>query len=339
MAGFHPTGRRRRAHPSTRARLRGLPVVLARSHRLEKTLRSLVSFIIIAGIAVTTLGLASGLGSFAADLSRLVDYAGSGDTILASTLHLFQTGVLGLLGLVGGDQAGQEVSQIPDTGPAEPTYSSELPTGEGLVPYQVEVDGPPQEAPPLPTATPPQTNTPSQTSFPSDASQPQLSPTTMPEPTATQESPAVPGWIVIPSIGLDAPIIVSHTRMVVVEGKSFAQWEAPNQFAVGWQEGSSLLGVPGNTVLNGHHNIYGEVFGHLYQLNQGDEIIVYAGDRAFHYAVSQVMKIEERNASLQQREENARWVLPSTDERLTLVTCWPPTSNVYRLIVVAVPIK
>jgi sortase A len=51
------------------------------------------------------------------------------------------------------------------------------------------------------------------------------------------------------------------------------------------------------------------------------------------------MKLKERDAGIAQRQENARWVLPSTDERLTLVTCWPPASNTYRLIVVAVPVQ
>jgi len=32
------------------------------------------------------------------------------------------------------------------------------------------------------------------------------------------------------------------------------------------------------------------------------------------------MKLEERNASLEQRMENVGWVLPSVDERLTLVS-------------------
>ena len=37
------------------------------------------------------------------------------------------------------------------------------------------------------------------------------------------------------------------------------------------------------------------------------------------------------------REENGRWIQPSDDERLTLVTCWPADSNTHRLILVAVP--
>ncbi len=352
MAGFSSRPglrlRRRRAHPSARARLLSLPIVFERSRWLGKLLRGLVTTIIVSGLVLTTLGLAVGLRGFTANLSNLVQYAGGGDSILSSSLALFQFDVLNLLGVTSSDSVDQggttpeEVAQVPDTGPGGPIYSAETPSGAGLTPYQVEVDVPTQQAPPLPTSIPatanPSTATPPAATL-SAASPDNPTATVPPAPTPTPEPPAVPGWISIPSIGLDAPIIVSHTKMVVVDGKTFAQWEAPNMLAAGWQEGSALLGEPGNTVLNGHHNIDGEVFGHLYQLNQGDEIIVYSGQRAFHYAVSQVMKLEERNAPLEQRQENARWVLPSADERLTLVTCWPPTSNTYRLIVVAVPIK
>ena len=34
----------------------------------------------------------------------------------------------------------------------------------------------------------------------------------------------------------------------------------PDFFAAGWHTDSTPPGFPGNTVLNGHHNIYGEVF-------------------------------------------------------------------------------
>jgi hypothetical protein len=41
--------------------------------------------------------------------------------------------------------------------------------------------------------------------------------------------------------------------------------------------------------------------------------------------------------SLEIRLDNGRWILPTEDERLTLVTCWPEDSNSHRLIIVAVP--
>jgi len=37
------------------------------------------------------------------------------------------------------------------------------------------------------------------------------------------------------------------------------------------------------------------------------------------------------------RQENARWIAPTDDERLTLVTCWPYTNNTHRVVVVAKP--
>ncbi len=38
------------------------------------------------------------------------------------------------------------------------------------------------------------------------------------------------------------------------------------------------------------------------------------------------------------RRENARWIQPTEDERITLTTCWPYTSNTHRLIIVAKPL-
>jgi sortase (surface protein transpeptidase) len=35
--------------------------------------------------------------------------------------------------------------------------------------------------------------------------------------------------------------------------------------------------------------------------------------------------------------ENTAWIGPMDDERITLVTCWPETSNTHRLVVVAEP--
>ena len=46
----------------------------------------------------------------------------------------------------------------------------------------------------------------------------------------------------------------------------------------------------------------------------------------------------ERFAKPEQRVENAGWVLPTDDERLTLITCWPYESNTHRLVLVAKPV-
>ena len=147
----------------------------------------------------------------------------------------------------------------------------------------------------------------------------------------------LPERIVIEKIGLDAPVIVAQTVNAEMDGQEVTQFLVPNEFAAGWHEGSARLGVIGNTVISGHHNAYGKVFAHLIDLEVGDEIIMLSGTHEFYYAIVNKMIMPEKGESLERRLSNARWILPSTDERLTLVTCWPATSNTHRLVIVAVP--
>jgi LPXTG-site transpeptidase (sortase) family protein len=158
-------------------------------------------------------------------------------------------------------------------------------------------------------------------------------------PPQTPKPPAIPDRIVIPQIGLDAPVVLAPIEWVKLNGVTYEQWEAPKTFAAGWQEGSAAPGQAGNFVLIGHHNIDGKVFGHLVDLKEGDAVAVYSGTRLFGYYIRRIILLEEREASLLQRQENAMWIRPTADERLTLVTCWPPESNTYRLIIVAQPAK
>lgn len=149
----------------------------------------------------------------------------------------------------------------------------------------------------------------------------------------------LPDRITIPVIELDAPVIVADFKEVTVDDKIYRQWVAPDMFAAGWHRTSALLGEPANTVLNGHHNAFGEVFRRLVDLQAGDVILVYSGERRFAYAVAQRMILAERGQPLDVRLANAQWIQPSSDERLTLVTCWPYTSNTHRLILVAMPVE
>lgn len=148
---------------------------------------------------------------------------------------------------------------------------------------------------------------------------------------------SIPDRIMIPVINLDAPIVPVSFKLVSVDDQNFEQWLVPNRFAAGWQDTTALLGMPGNTVLNGHHNEYGKVFGSLVRLEIGDAIEVYSGSKAFRYIVAEKLLLPERYQPLEKRIENARWILPTEDERLTLVTCWPAQSNTHRLIIVAYP--
>jgi len=150
--------------------------------------------------------------------------------------------------------------------------------------------------------------------------------------------PTIPTQLEIPVISLVAPVVPSDPAEVQIGSETFEQWKAPDKFAVGWHTRSAMLGQIGNTVFNGHHNVFEKVFENLNKVVPGDEIIVYGGRIRYTYVVVNVMILPERNVELATRLENARWILPSNDERLTLITCWPAESNTHRLIVVAQPI-
>jgi len=156
--------------------------------------------------------------------------------------------------------------------------------------------------------------------------------------TVSDELEWIPERLIIPGIELDTTIIAAGMRELEYEGALYQQWTAPNEFAVGWHSTSATLGLIGNTVLNGHHNVYGEVFRDLEHLDVGDLIEVYSGGRVFLYEVVVRVILKERWQPLEVRMENARWLQSSADERLTLVTCWPYESNTHRLVLAAFPL-
>lgn len=148
----------------------------------------------------------------------------------------------------------------------------------------------------------------------------------------------IPDRIIIPAISLDAPVVQSDQGSVELRNQWFDQWSVPNEFAAGWLPNSAPLGMVGNTVLAGHHNEFGEVFGHLIDLQIGDQIYVYSGKVTFAYRIVDKLILKEKNVAIDIRTANAQWIASTTDERLTLVTCWPHNNNTHRLIIVAVPV-
>jgi sortase (surface protein transpeptidase) len=53
--------------------------------------------------------------------------------------------------------------------------------------------------------------------------------------------------------------------------------------------------------------------------------------------VIQKLLVQEKGVSVETRVQNAQWVAPTSDERLTLVTCAGPDAT-HRLIVIARPV-
>ena len=193
-------------------------------------------------------------------------------------------------------------------------------------------------APPLrPTVTPLPIDGGAPLALPNGSSATPRGPSSTRQPAAS--SPAdpsgdIPTRIVIPSIDLDAPI--ETMGWSTVDGVSM--WDLPDHFAAGWLKTSALLGQPGNTVLDGHHNIAGKVFQHLVDLKAGATIEIEANSQVYFYRVTTLHILPERDQPMEVRLQNAQWIQPTTDERLTLVTCWPYNDNSHRLIIVARPI-
>ncbi len=179
----------------------------------------------------------------------------------------------------------------------------------------------PTPLPVTPTAVPP-TSTPQPTS---------PAPSTRPPPAT-----APPDRIVAPAIGLDAPVVPVGWKTVEVDGQEVIEWEVAD-YAAGWHKTSAYPGNVGNTVIAGHHNIRGEVFRYVVNLEPGDIIDLYVGQTVYRYVVTEKYILREKGMPPEVREENARWIAPTDDERLTLVTCWPYTNNTHRVVVVAKP--
>jgi sortase A len=149
----------------------------------------------------------------------------------------------------------------------------------------------------------------------------------------------LPERIVIDAIGLDAPVVPVGQHAWREGGRVYSRWDVPNTFAAGWHQNSAPLGVPGNTVLNGHHNYNGEVFRHLVRVKPGDIVMLDGQGQRRFYLVVQTMTLEEEGQPIEVRQENARWILPTQDERVTLITCWPYGASTHRLVVIALPVS
>ena len=149
--------------------------------------------------------------------------------------------------------------------------------------------------------------------------------------------PEQPVRLEIPALDIDASIERVGLKPVVKEGNDYLQWQVPNGFLIGWHESSATLGHAGNTVLNGHNNIHGSVFKDLIDLNIGDLIVIRDSKSIYEYTVVETKLLPENGQPPSVRRANARWIGTSGDERITLVSCWPFTSNENRIIVVARP--
>lgn len=154
------------------------------------------------------------------------------------------------------------------------------------------------------------------------------------EPVSAVTSPLT--RIVAESISLDSPIVPVGWKQTVQNGQPINVWIVAD-YAAGWHENSMLPGQGGNIVLSGHHNIKGEVFRYIVNLEPGAIISLYENDQRYDYTVVDKFIVKDKGEPEAVRRENAKWIEPFNDERLTLVTCWPYSNNTHRVIVIAKP--
>lgn len=218
------------------------------------------------------------------------------------------------------------------TGTVEPTETPTL----VIAPPSILPDTPNQDDPtPMPVVVE------------ANALQPTPTPTAAPtdvvevppdKPPKQSFAPEPPTRLVIPAVGIDSDVVPVGWDIVEQNGVQYSIWHVAD-YAVGWHETSARVGEPGNTVLAGHHNINGEVFRDLVNVEVGDTVEIYTADGVFTYTIELKTIVKEKGEPLEVRQKNAEWIAPTTDERVTMVTCWPYTNNTHRVIVVAKPAR
>lgn len=224
---------------------------------------------------------------------------------------------------------------LPETlNPDDPTpIPVSVPTGdEAAAPGFEQPTDTPEPPPPTPESTrviPLPVLRPSPTPTPTVPGQPALPP--------LPAGNTIPTRLVIPSVGIDSEVVPVGWTVVEQAGRQYSIWQVAD-YVVGWHKTTSVLGQPGNTVMAAHHNVKGEVFRDLVNVEVGDKVTVYAGDQKFEYMVDLKTIVPEKGQPLEVRQRNAQWIAPTDDERLTFVTCWPYSNNTHRVIVVAKPL-
>lgn len=175
-------------------------------------------------------------------------------------------------------------------------------------------------------------------------------------PRAAPGSSVQPVRIAIPDLKIDATVVPMGWEVVQTTAGPVSQWVIPKDEA-GHHINSAGLGEPGNLVISGHNNIFGQVFKPISLAwdNDGRVKVDEVTDRSdilngrridlfdaqgnqYSYAITGFYRLKDTGVSQAQRIANGKYILPAEDERVTIVTCWPPTNNTHRLIVIAEPV-
>ncbi len=156
---------------------------------------------------------------------------------------------------------------------------------------------------------------------------------------------------------IDAKVVPMGWEVIQTASGPRSEWVIPEDDA-GHHINSALLGQDDNLVISGHNNIYARVFERISlawdddariqvdsytdrsDVLNGRIITLYdAAGRGYDYAVTDFIRLKDTGVPVAQRVANARFMQPTGEEQLTIITCWPPTNNTHRLIVVAKPVQ
>ncbi len=161
---------------------------------------------------------------------------------------------------------------------------------------------------------------------------PTVTPIATPDPTADRPTAAV--RVAALSVGIDAPVVEVGWHVQEVGGERRGVWDTVAG-AAAHLRGSADPGQAGNCVLAGHASTEGgAVFRRLGELAVGSPVTVTtANGQSYQYTVTEVLTLEEVGATAEEKREHARWLDPTAEPVLTLVTCWPDWSYTHRLVV------
>lgn len=145
--------------------------------------------------------------------------------------------------------------------------------------------------------------------------------------------------LVIPRINRNVPVINVSTESLIK--KDWSQLEKDMQEALRYgvihYPGTARPGQQGNIVITGHSSYFPwdpgrfkDVFAVLHDLKVGDQILLYNNQKRYIYEVSSIKKIWPSELDV---------LKPSTENKLTLITCTPVGTNLKRLIIEAKLVK
>jgi len=245
-----------------------------------------------------------------------------------------------------------------------PATATSVPVAQALEPAATVTPAKPATVTPSPTPVEPEPTQPRATAtiaaVASAAPEPPApsataTPAATEVPTATPVLASAPVQLVIPDLKIDVPVVEMGWRVVQTANGPRSDWVIPKNEA-GHHINSALLGEQGNLVISGHNNIYGEVFQPISfawdddagiqvdnfvdrsELLNGKSVELFdAAGQAYKYTIAAFYRLKDTGVSAEQRIANGRFMDPTDQAQVTIITCWPPTSNTHRLVIVAVP--